>query len=287
MHTRSTTARIAATVLFALATTAAGVLPATALTAEPTAASGTSATSAASAESAASASAGYHLALSTDPASPDFTDRTVDVGGVLTRDDGTPVADAPVSVGEGVLFETWNPWGDPIDPVERESRGLGTVRTDENGRFTLPDVTADRWDSTPSPFLTPLHEVEFWASYDPPEDPTDQDIVFGDTLVNTPSVSSGITYRVNRTKVRAGDTLTVTGKVIFPEGHGPVAGTRVLLRGNWENEYNAQTTADADGNFTVSLKVQDYYQDFAVFSAPNDYFISKAGQDLPVVNVTR
>ncbi|MFE7840811.1 hypothetical protein ACFU53_33560 [Streptomyces sp. NPDC057474] len=72
--------------------------------------------------------------------------------------------------------------------------------------------------------------MEFHASYDPTEDPTDRDMVFARAGVAGKPVASGITYKVNKARVRGGDTLIVTGKVTWPAGHGPVAGPRVFLR---------------------------------------------------------
>ncbi|MGW0708389.1 acyl carrier protein [Streptomyces sp. NPDC002643] len=272
----SAAARLTTTAVLALALTTAGVLPAHALDRAPSAASAAGA----------QADAAYLLDISADRFTTDYDERTVDLTGVLTRADGTPVADAPVEVGQSMLYATWNPWGDPIDPTERETRGLGTVRTDAEGRFTLADVPADRWEQTASLFLNPRHRVEFFASYDPAEDPTDHDIVFARALVTVKPVVSSLTYSVNKTQVRAGDTLVVTGKVSWPAGHGPVAGTRVFLRTYFESQYNAQTTTDAKGNFTLRAKIRGYDREFVVFSAPADYYIAKASKALPVKNVT-
>lgn len=226
----------------------------------------------------------YVVTLDSSTATTDYTHRTVDLTGTLTRTDGTPVADAPVQLEESVLFDTWNPWGDPIDPTEWETRGLGTVRTDAEGRFTLEDVPADRVDERPSPYLAPRHEVMFRAIYD--TDPTDFHMAFADTTVKAEPVTSVITYRVNKTKVHVGDTLVVKGRVAWPAGHGPIAGTRVFLRTYFESEHNAQTTTDAQGNFTVSAKIRDYDNEFAIFSAPKDYYMAGASKDLPVRNIT-
>ncbi|MGH4035924.1 acyl carrier protein [Actinomycetota bacterium Odt1-20B] len=228
----------------------------------------------------------FTVTLSSSAAATDYDHRSTNLSGTVTRADGTPVADAPVKLGKDVQYNTWNPWGDPIDPTERESLALGTVRTDANGRFTLDDVRADRWQDTASGYLFPRHQVLFWATYDP-GDPDDNHYFYGDTTVNVKPVASSISYHVNRTKVRAGDTLLVTGKVTWPDGHGPVAGTRVLLRTYYESAYNAQATTDAHGNFAVRAKIRDYDNQFVVFSAPKDYYVAGADKTLPVKNVTR
>lgn len=228
------------------------------------------------------AAASYRLALSATPDHTSFDRRTVDLSGTLTRSDGSPVRDAPISVGQGVMYATWNPWGDPINPVESENRSLGTLHTDRSGRFTLDDVAADRWLDENSVLLTPLDQVEFYATYDPAEDPSDHDLVYADTTVTTSPVAGTLTYRVNKTVVRTGDTLTVTGRVGWPAGHGPVAGTRVFLRTYYETQYNAQTTTDSQGNFTVSARIRAYDREFVIFSAPHDYYIRGAEHALPV-----
>lgn len=229
--------------------------------------------------------ADFTVTLSSSATATDYAHRTVDLSGTVTRADGTPVADAPVQLGKSVLYNTWNPWGDPIDPTEREHLGLGTVHTDDQGRFTLSNVTADRWQDKPSVFLFPRHRVEFQASYDP-GDPDDNHFFYADTRVDVRPVASSLTYKVNKTEVRAGDTLVVKGKVTWPAGHAPVAGTRVLLRTYFESAYNAQTTTDARGNFTVRAKIRAYDKEFVLFSAPKDYYIAGVSKDLPVKNIS-
>lgn len=226
----------------------------------------------------------YRVTLTSSTATTNFGHRTVDLTGTLTRPDGTPVADAPVQLEESVLYDTWNPWGDPIDPTEWETRGLGAVHTDAAGRFTLEDVPADRADGGNSPYLFPRHEVMFRAVYD--TDPTDNHMAFADRTVTVQPVTSSFTYRVDKTTVHTGDELVVRGKVTLPAGHGPVVGTRVLLRTYFESAYNAQTTADIFGNFTIRTKIRSYDHDFVLFSAPKDYYIAGASKDLPVKNVT-
>ncbi|MFC7304118.1 acyl carrier protein [Streptomyces monticola] len=227
----------------------------------------------------------FEVSISSSPAETDFGRRTVDLAGAVTRADGIPVADAPVQLTKSVLYDTWNPWGDPIDPTERETLSLGTVHTDAEGRFTLSGVTADRWQNEPSIHLFPRHRVEFGALYDP-GDPTDHYAFFGDTTVAVQPVTSTLTYKVSRTKVRAGDTLVVVGQVTWPAGHGPVAGTRVLLRTYFESAYNARATTDANGRFAIRVKIRSYDREFVVFSAPGDYYIAGASHVLPVKNVT-
>lgn len=236
--------------------------------------------------SAHSADRDYTVTLTTSTDSTDFDHRTVDLTGTLTAPDGTPAANHPVQLEQSVLFRTWNPWGDPIDPTEWETRSLGTVRTDAEGRFKLEDVPADRWDARPSPYLDPRHEVMFRAMYDT-DDPTDGQMAFADAEVSVQPAASSLTYRVSNIIVRAGTRLTVTGKVAWPAGHGPVEGTRVFLRQYFESEYNAQTTADADGNFTITTTVRGRDYEFVLFSAPKDYYMSGVTKELPIKNITR
>ncbi|MFE0629451.1 hypothetical protein ACFW3D_21135 [Streptomyces sp. NPDC058864] len=290
MRSRPAAGRSTATALFALliigASAPAHAAPTAPATSSPPTTPATSSTSSTapttSSPTRAPAAASYRLTLSATPDHTDFGRRKVDLSGTLTRADGSPVTDASVSVGQGVMYATWNPWGDPINPVESESRSLGTLHTDQNGRFTLDDVAADRWTDKNSVLLSPLDQVQFYATYDPAEDPSDHDVVYADTTVSTSPVASTLTYKVNKNTVRVGDTLTVTGKVSWPAGHGPIAGTRVFLRTYYENQYNAQTTTDGQGNFTVSAKIRSYDREFVIFSAPRDYYISGAEHRLPV-----
>jgi hypothetical protein len=227
----------------------------------------------------------YTMTLTSSTATTDFDHRTVDLTGTLTRPDGKPAADTPVQLEQSVLFDTWNPWGDPIDPTEWETRSLGTVRTDADGRFTVEDVPADRWDDRPSPYLSPRHEVMFRAMYD--TDPTDGQMAFADTTVRVQPVASSLAYRVSRVVVHPGAGLTVTGKVTWPAGHGLVAGTRVYLRQYFESQYNAQTTTDAAGNFTINTRIRAYDHEFVLFSAPKDYYLAGASKELPVRNISQ
>ncbi|MFF6979759.1 acyl carrier protein [Streptomyces sp. NPDC008343] len=236
--------------------------------------------------SAHSADRDYTVTLTTSTDTTGFDHRTVDLTGTLTGPDGKPAANHPVQLEQSVLFNTWNPWGDPIDPTEWETRSLGTVRTDSEGRFKLEDVPADRWDAQPSHYLDPRHEVLFRAMYDT-DNPTDGQMAFADAEVSVQPVASSLSYRVSNIIVRAGMRLTVTGKVTLPAGHGPVEGTRVFLRQYYENEYQAQATTDAAGNFTINTTVRGYDNEFVLFSAPEDYYISGASKELPVKNITR
>lgn len=273
MHSRSRfpVARLAATAALALATLALGVPSAQAADTDRA--------------SHRAPDDPFVVTLSSDVSRTDFTHRKVKLSGTVTRADGTPVAGAPVKLHKTVLFNTWNPWGDPIDPIERETLPLGTLHTDAEGKFKVSGVPADRWLDRDSVHLFPRHEVEFQASYDP-GDPSDGHFYFAETTVGVRSVDSSLTYKVNKKKVRAGDTLVVTGKVTWPAGHGPVAGTRVLLRTYYESAYNAKTTTDARGNFTVRAKIRGYDRDFVIFSTPKDYYITGASESLPVTNVT-
>ncbi|MFJ2770979.1 acyl carrier protein [Streptomyces sp. NPDC087300] len=283
MHLRTRAARFTAAAALTLTTFALGAPAAHASTpAHGPAADGDSAAARTAVDDPTSP---YKVALSSSAATTDFAHRTTDLAGTVTRADGTPVTDAPVHLSKTVLYKTWNPWGDPIDPTERETLDLGTVRTDAQGRFTLAGVRADRWLGENSVYVFPRHQVQFEASYDPGP-PDDNEIYFGDDTLTVQPVASSLTYKVNRTKVRAGDTLVVTGKVTWPAGHGPVAGTRVLLRTYFESAYDAQATTDAQGNFEVRAKIRDYDNEFVVFSAPKDYYIAGASKVLPVKNVS-
>ncbi|MEV4446702.1 MULTISPECIES: hypothetical protein [Streptomyces] len=54
--------------------------------------------------------------MTTNPTSTAYDNRHVDVTGSVTKADGTPAPNIPVTIQEVVRFTTWNPWGDPIDP---------------------------------------------------------------------------------------------------------------------------------------------------------------------------
>ncbi|MBM9504216.1 hypothetical protein [Actinacidiphila acididurans] len=225
----------------------------------------------------------YTLTVSADPAATDYGHRTVDVSGVLTRADGTPVANASVDVTESVLFATWNPWGDPIPPTEAsESHALGPVTTDENGRFTLPGTVIAHFGN--GSMLGALATVDIDAQWDPDGNPDTYDSVYGYTEVRTPGVQTGVSAKVDRTRVHKGDVLTVTGTVSVPAGHGSPAGTQVFLRAFWEDEWSARATADATGHYTIKYPVRGYDQDFEVITAPQDLYLTGADASLPVHN---
>ncbi len=70
----------------------------------------------------------------------------------------------PFNVDESVIFTTWNPWSDPIDPIHTETEQLGPVTTDANGQFSIPNVLVDHVGA--SSLLDSAHEVDFAATYD-------------------------------------------------------------------------------------------------------------------------
>ncbi|MYS19471.1 MULTISPECIES: hypothetical protein [unclassified Streptomyces] len=256
---------MAAAVSIVLATTAAGALPA----------------AGAAPRTAGPPGQPYELNLTTDRATTDYDHRTVDLSGILTHADGTPVVDGSVDVTEAIVFTTWNPWGDPIDPWYYDARSLGTVHTDQNGRFDLPDTLVDHVGD--SSLAQSYHEVEFDAQYDPDGNPdTYTDLIYESIRRPATPVPSTITATVDKTRVRPGDTLNVTGTVAFPAGHGSVDGTPVFLRAFSESESDAQTTADAAGHFSFHWKVRGDDDDFAVYSAPKDFYIGGDFAALPV-----
>ncbi|MGW3631722.1 hypothetical protein ACWD7F_16400 [Streptomyces sp. NPDC005122] len=59
--------------------------------------------------------------MTTNPTSTTYDSRTitvtVTVTVTVTKTDGAPAPTIPIAVQEVVLFTTWNPWGDPIDPT--------------------------------------------------------------------------------------------------------------------------------------------------------------------------
>jgi hypothetical protein len=271
---RPMAARLTAAALLALGITAAGVLPTHA--AEPV-------SPPAGSPSPAQAQAAYDLKVNSNAATTDYGHRKVNLDGVLTRADGTPVAGAAVSLREANVFLTWNPWGDPINPYYRESFALGTVKTDPNGRFTLPNTPVDYKGQSYLHRIT--RDVEIYAEYDPDADPTTDNTVWGSVVLKAKPVASTLTYKVNKHTVRTGNTLTVTGTVKWPAGHGSVAGTPVFLRAYYESQWNAKTTTKANGQFSFTYKVQDGDNDFAVFSAPKDFYIAGKSYQLPVKHV--
>lgn len=263
MRTRPLPVRFAATALLTLATLAASTY--------------------AAAPDAAASDDGYVVTLQSDPAVTDYDRRHTDLSGTVTHTDGTPVADADVQLNEFLVFDTWNPWGDPIDPEYLETNPLGTLHTDADGRFGLADVLVDH--VTDSSLMNSAHQVRFAAVYDVDGDPnTPQDSYYGESTMDVDAVPSTLTYHVNKTTVHAGDTLTVTGTVDWADGHGPVAGTEVFLRTYYENEYRVRTTTDENGTFTLSAQVRDYDNEFVVFSAPRDYYVAGVSRTLPVTN---
>jgi len=194
---KSLPTRLAATAALLLA---AGALSAPAASAKP---------------SDASPGDAYVLTVSTNPTNTDYDNRHVDVTGTVTKADGTPAPNIPVTVQEVVLFTTWNPWGDPIDPTYYEPRDLGKPVTDTGGKFTIPDVTIDH--VTGSSLLNVQHGVQITALYD-------EDGYYADTTVAANAKSSSVSYQVSKTKVKAGDILTVQGKVTkSPRGSSPRA----------------------------------------------------------------
>ncbi|MFI2264296.1 acyl carrier protein [Streptomyces tubercidicus] len=266
MPRRSLPTRLAATAALLLA---AGALSAPAASAKP---------------SDASPGDAYVLTVSTNPTSTDYDNRTVDVTGTVTKADGTPAPNIPVTVQEVVRFTTWNPWGDPIDPTYYEPRELGTPVTNANGKFTIPDVDIDH--VTGSSLLNVQHGVQITALDDQDGDPnTPQDGYYADTTVAANAKSSSVSYQVNKKKVKAGDILTVQGKVTLPKGGEP-QGTEVFLQTYWEQEYHVKTTAEADGSFVLSVRVARDDDTFELRTAPTDLYVAGADQPLPITNTS-
>ncbi|ELP70291.1 hypothetical protein STRTUCAR8_09900 [Streptomyces turgidiscabies Car8] len=244
---------------------------------------GTLSTSTASAKPSDDAPArAYALKVSTNPTSTDYAHRRVDVTGTVTKADGTPAPNIPVTIQEVVRFTTWNPWGDPIDPTYYEPRDLGTPVTDAKGRFTIPRVDIDH--VTGSSLLNVQHKVEITAYYD--EDGngnTPQDGYFARTLVTTEAKAASVTYKVNKKKVKKGDILTIQGKVALPQGIER-GGTEVFPQTYWENESRVQTTTEDDGFFVMSVRVRGYDGTFQLRTAPTDFYVAGTVQKLPVIN---
>jgi hypothetical protein len=266
MSSKPLSARVAATAALLLA---AGAL---------------SAPAASAASSDAAPGDAYVLTVSTNPSSTDFDNRHVDITGTVTKADGTPAADIPVTVQEVVRFTTWNPWGDPIDPNYYEPRDLGKPVTDATGKFTIPDVAIDH--VTGSSLLNVEHDVQITALYDEDGDlNTPQDGYFADTTVAANAKSSSVSYKVNKKKVKAGDILTVQGKVTLPKGVEP-QGTEVFLQTYWEQESHVKTTVEDDGFFVLSVRVSSYDDTFTLRTAPTDLYVAGAEQKLPITNTS-
>ncbi|MEV6501016.1 acyl carrier protein [Streptomyces prunicolor] len=239
---------------------------------------------AAAAPSDASPGDAYVVTVTTNPAGTNYSERHVDVTGTVTKADGTPAPNIPVTVEEVVQFTTWNPWGDPIDPHYYEPRDLGKPVTDANGKFTIPDVAIDH--ATDSSLLNVEHGVQITALYDEDGDlNTPQDGYFADTTVGVNTRSSSVSYRLSKKKVKAGDILTVTGKVTLPKGVQP-QGTEVFLQTYWEQEYDVKATATYDGFFVMSVRVTGYDDTFALRTAPRDMYVAGAQQALPITNTS-
>ncbi|WP_413098522.1 acyl carrier protein [Streptomyces sp. Inha503] len=266
MPRKSLPTRLAATAALLLA---AGALSAPAASAKP---------------SDASPGDAYVLTVSTNPTSTDYDNRTVDVTGTVTKADGTPAANIPVTVQEVVRFTTWNPWGDPIDPNYYEPRDLGTPVTDTNGKFTIPDVDIDHVSG--SSLLNVQHGVQITALYDEDGDlNTPQDSHYADTTVAANAKPTSVSYRVNRKKVKAGDVLIVQGKVSLPQGAEP-GSTEVFLQTYWENEYRVKTTVKDDGFFVLSVRVSREDDTFVLRTAPTDLYVAGTDQPLPITNTS-
>ncbi|MGW1714648.1 acyl carrier protein [Streptomyces sp. NPDC002156] len=266
MPSKSLPTRLAATVAFLLA---AGALSVPAASAKPLADEPVR---------------DYVLTVSTNPTSTDYDNRRVDVTGTVTKADGTPAADIPVTVQEVVRFTTWNPWGDPIDPTYYDPRDLGTPVTDSTGKFSIPDVNIDSMSG--NSLLNVQRDVQITASYDVDGDlNTPQDGYFTDTTVATKAKSSSISYKVNKKRVKAGDILTVQGKVTLPKGVEET-GTEVFLQTYWESEYDVKTRAEEDGFFVMSVRVSGYDDTFALRTAPTDLYVAGTHVTLPITNTS-
>ena len=226
----------------------------------------------------------YKLTVTTNPTSTHYYKRRVDVSGTLTKADGTPAPNIPVTVQEVLLFDSWNPWGDPIDPTDYEPRDLGKPVTDANGKFSIRNVNIDH--VTGSSLLNVRHQVDITAFWD--EDgnlSTPQDGYYADTRVAANAKVSAVSYTVNKKKVKKGTILTVQGKVILPKGVER-AGTEVFLQTYWENEYRVQTTTEEDGFFVMSVRVRGYDDKFVLRTAPRDLYVAGATKRLPIINTS-
>ncbi|MFG3365030.1 acyl carrier protein [Streptomyces sp. NPDC048156] len=226
----------------------------------------------------------YVLKVSTNPTSTDYDNRHVDVTGTVTKADGTPAPNIPVTIQEVVLFTTWNPWGDPIDPNYYEPRDLGKPVTDADGKFTIPDVDIDH--TTGSSLLNVQHKVQITALYDEDGDlNTPQDGYYADTTVAAATRTSSVSYQVNRRQVKAGDVLVVQGRVTVPKGE-ELAGNEVFLQTYWEQESHVKTTTEDDGYFVLAVRVSADDDTFTLRTAPRDFYVAGAEQSLPITNTS-
>ncbi|MDX2546422.1 acyl carrier protein [Streptomyces sp. WI04-05B] len=226
----------------------------------------------------------YVLKVSTNPTTTDFSHRRVDVTGTVTKADGTPAPNVPVTIQEVIRFTSWNPWGDPIDPTDYEPRDLGTPVTDAKGKFTIPHVDIDH--VTGSSLLDVQRKVEITASFDlDGNGNTPEDGSFARTLVTTKAKATSVTYKVSKKKVKKGDILTIQGKVALPKGMDR-EGTQVFLQTYWENESRVQTTTEEDGFFVMSVRVRNYDGTFKLRTAPRDLYVAGTVQNLPITNTS-
>ena len=108
---------------------------------------------------------------------------------------------------------------------------------------------------------------------------------FADTPVAANAKSSSVSYKVNKKKVKAGDILTVQGKVTLPKGVEP-QGTEVFLQTYWEQESHVKTTVEDDGFFVLSVRVSSYDDTFTLRTAPTDLYVAGAEQKLPITNTS-
>ncbi|MEU5688344.1 hypothetical protein [Streptomyces venezuelae] len=156
--------------------------------------------------------------------------------------------------------------------------------SDANGEFTLRDVEIDHVGG--SSLLNVERDVQITAQYDKDGDlDTPQDGSYADTTVATTAKSSSLTYKVNKTKVKAGDILTVQGKVTVPQGEYP-GDTEIFLQTYWENQYHVKTTAEEDGFFVLSVRVSRDDNAFRLRTAPGDLYVKGAEQKLPITNTS-
>ncbi|MFI0239743.1 acyl carrier protein [Streptomyces sp. NPDC016845] len=226
----------------------------------------------------------YVIDVTTDPAGTDYDHRTVDVTGTVTKADGTPAPNVPVTVQEVVQFTTWNPWGDPIDPNYYEPRDLGIPVTDANGKFTVPDVEIDH--TTNSSLLNVQQDVHITAMWDEDGDlNTPQDGYFDETTVHATAKPTSVTYKVNKKKVKKGDILTVQGKVTVPRGVDP-GDNEVFLQTYWEDQDRVNVTTDDDGTFVMSVRVRAEDDTFVLRTATRDLYVAGTETTLPITNTS-